>query len=89
MKMSDSIGLEIERREKAMTFEEWIRQECFKAPPEHSVELAKSAWNHQQARIEALEDALHAILGEEVGFDETESLAKIFIVARQALEGER
>ena len=42
-----------------------------------------------QARIEALEDALHAILGEEVGFDETESLAKIFIVARQALEGER
>ena len=56
MKMSDSIGLEIERREKAMTFEEWIRQECFKAPPEHSVELAKSAWNHQQARIEALEE---------------------------------
>ena len=48
--MSDAIGLE-----KVMTFEEWIRQECFKAPPEHSVELAKSAWDYQQARIEALE----------------------------------
>ena len=41
------------------------------------------------ARVEALEDAMRAILGEEVGFDETESLAKIFILARQALEGER
>ena len=52
--LSDAIGLEIERREKAMTFEEWIRQECFKAPPEHSVELAKSAWDYQQQAIDAL-----------------------------------
>ena len=56
MNLSDAIGLELERREKAMTFEEWIRQECFKAPPEYAVELAKSAWDHQQSRLEALED---------------------------------
>jgi len=47
--MSDAIGLE-----KVMTFDEWIRQECFRAPPEYAVELAKSAWDYQQARIEAL-----------------------------------
>ena len=52
--LSDAIGLELERREKAMTFEEWLRQECFKAPPEHSVELAKSAWDYQQQAIDAL-----------------------------------
>ena len=49
MKLSDAIGLE-----KVMTFEEWVRQECFKAPPEHSVELAKSAWDYQQQAIDAL-----------------------------------
>ena len=53
--MSDAIGLE-----KVMTFEEWIRQECFKAPPEYAVELAKAAWDYQQARIEALEKAAKA-----------------------------
>ena len=37
-----------------MTFEEWIRQECFKAPPEYAVELAKSAWDYQQQAIDAL-----------------------------------
>ena len=47
--MSDAIGLE-----KVMTFEEWIRQECFKAPPEYAVELAKSAWDYQQQAIDAL-----------------------------------
>ena len=47
--LSDAIGLE-----KVMTFEEWVRQECFKAPPEHSVELAKSAWDYQQQAIDAL-----------------------------------
>lgn len=54
MIMSDAIGLE-----KVMTFEEWIRQECFKAPPEYAVELAKSAWDYLQANINALEDELH------------------------------
>ena len=47
--LSDAIGLE-----KVMTIEEWVRQECFKAPPEHSVELAKSAWDYQQQAIDAL-----------------------------------
>ena len=47
--LSDAIGLE-----KVMTFDEWIRQECFKAPPEYAVELAKSAWDYQQQAIDAL-----------------------------------
>ena len=58
MNLSDAIGMELERRENVMTFDEWIRQECFKAPPEYAVELAKAAWDYQQARIEALEKLL-------------------------------
>ena len=64
MKLHEAIGLELERREKVMTFEEWIRQECFKAPPEYAVELAKAAWDYQQARIEALEKREQMLLAE-------------------------
>ena len=27
-----------------MNFEEWLRANCFKAPPKHSVDLARGAW---------------------------------------------
>ena len=49
--------------------------------------MAQKNITRLKQRVEALEDAMRAILGEEAGFDETESLAKIFILARQALEG--
>ena len=79
MKMSDSIGLEIERREKAMTFEEWIQKWRDAQPdgklPHELEEGAEEAWDFQQARIEALEKAaIDAVQGyenyAESGFEE-------------------
>ena len=81
MKMRDAIGMELERRENVMTFDEWIRQECFKAPPEYAVELAKAAWDYQQARIDELEKALRTIMN--MGF---ESCREEHRVARKALQ---
>lgn len=81
--LDEKIGLALERQEK---IPERVRR-C--TTHHHACDCREYEFEQAKARIEALEDALHAILGEEVGFDETESLAKIFILARQALEGER
>ena len=54
MKLSDAIGLALERREKDMTFEEWWPSYYEFGDKWHS-DCAKAAWDYQQARIEALE----------------------------------
>ena len=65
MKLSDAIGLEIERREKAMTFEEWIQKWRDAQPdgklPHELEEGAEEAWDYQQARIEKLDAELAAL----------------------------
>ena len=55
MRLSDAIGLELERREKIMTFEEWWKTR-HKDRRLYMKDESRAAWNHQQARIEALEE---------------------------------
>ncbi len=43
-----------------MDFNEWLRESCFQQPPKHCEDLAKMAWNHQQARLDELEAQLDA-----------------------------
>ena len=54
MRLSDAIGLELERREKVMTFEEWWKTR-HKDRRLYMKDESRAAWNHQQARIEELE----------------------------------
>ena len=65
MKLHEAIGLEIERRENVMTFDEWIQKWRDAQPdgklPHELEEGAEEAWDYQQARIEALEKGLQAV----------------------------
>ena len=67
MKLHEAIGLELERREKVMTFEEWIQKWRDAQPdgklPHELEEGAEEAWDYQQARIEALEKAAREVVG--------------------------
>ena len=66
MKLHEAIGLELERREKVMTFEEWIQKWRDAQPdgklPHELEEGAEEAWDYQQARIEALEKAARGVV---------------------------
>ena len=60
MKLSDAIGLELERREKVMDDCEKAYRAWAKSLPPTSInrtygDVWKAAWGYQQARIEALE----------------------------------
>lgn len=39
---------------KSSDFEKWLRSVCFKAPPEHCYDLAKSAWEASQSKVDEL-----------------------------------
>ena len=65
MKLSDAIGLELERREKVMDDCEKAHRAWAKSLPPTSInrtygDVWKAAWDYQQARIEALEARLKA-----------------------------
>ena len=42
--MDANTQLQTTEEAKAMTFDEWIKTECFQEPPEYALDLARAAW---------------------------------------------